>query len=90
MVSGETIRPKDLHLEFGEGVPAGGSESELTLKDVQSLHIQRALTAVNGNVVRAAARLGMTKSTLYNKIRTLGIERYVRRDKDEKGAAASS
>ena len=92
LATGETVRPKDLHLEFEEGMPANGNEAQLTLKEVQRLHIQRALTSEHGNVVRAAARLGMTRSTLYNKIKTLGIDHSNRQEKatPEAGAAASS
>jgi DNA-binding NtrC family response regulator len=73
-------------------MPASDNESNLTLKEVQRLHIQRALAAERGNIVRAAVRLGMTRSTLYNKIKTLGINQSNTQDKggEEKGAAASS
>ena len=97
LASGETIQPKDLHLEFDEGMPAHGDDCKLTLKEIQRLHIQRVLTAEYGNVVRAAASLGMTRSTLYNKIKTLRVEYYHPKGKDKKeedttetGAAAST
>jgi two-component system NtrC family response regulator len=94
LASGETIQSKDLHLEFEEGIPAHGNDCHLTLKEIQRLHIQRALTAEHGNVVRAAVRLGMTRSTLYNKIRTLKVDHYHPKDKEgdapETGAAAST
>jgi DNA-binding NtrC family response regulator len=96
LASGETIQSKDLHLEFDEGMPAQGNDSQLTLKEIQRLHIQRALTAEHGNVVRAAVRLGMTRSTLYNKIKTLRVEYYHPKGKEkeedapETGAAAST
>jgi len=96
LASGETIQSKDLHLEFEEGLPAHGNDSQLTLKEIQRLHIQRVLTAEHGNVVRAAVRLGMTRSTLYNKIKTLRVEHYhpkgkeTEEDAPEAGAAAST
>jgi transcriptional regulator of acetoin/glycerol metabolism len=34
---------------------------------------EKALTAERWNVARAATRLGMTRSSLYNKIKTFGI-----------------
>lgn len=67
----ESIEPSDLHLEFGAATD--NSDSSLTFKEVQMQHIQRALNAENGNILRAAARLGMTRSSLYNKMRTFGI-----------------
>jgi DNA-binding NtrC family response regulator len=96
LASGETIQSRDLHLEFEEGMPVQGGDSQLTLKEMQRLHIQRALTAEHGNVVRAAVRLGMTRSTLYNKIRTLRIDNYHPKEREkeedapETGAAASA
>lgn len=96
LASGEAIQSKDLHLEFDEGMPAQGNDSQLTLKEIQRLHIQRVLTAERGNVVRAAVRLGMTRSTLYNKIKTLRVEYYHPKGKEkeedipEAGAAAST
>jgi DNA-binding NtrC family response regulator len=73
LASGEIIRPKDLHLELHEKASSNGGDSSLTFKEVQRLHIQKALTTERGNVARAAARLGMTRSALYNKMKTFGI-----------------
>jgi len=73
LATGEIVRPADLHLELHEKVSGNGEESSLTFREVQRLHIQKALTAERGNVGRAAARLEMTRSTLYNKMRTFGL-----------------
>jgi len=72
LASGETIRPRDLHLEF-ENAIAGDTGPDLTLSEVQRLHIQKTLDLEHGNVSRAATRLGITRSSLYNKIKTFGI-----------------
>jgi DNA-binding NtrC family response regulator len=72
LATGENIRPRDLHLEFKESVVPDDS-SNLTLHDVQRLHIQKMLDAESGNVARAATRLGVTRSTLYNKLKTFAI-----------------
>ena len=72
LASGETIRPQDLHLEFKGEVEVSG-ESQLTFREIQSMHIQKALDAERGSVARAAVRLGLSKSTLYNKMKTFGI-----------------
>ncbi len=69
----DAIRPGDLHLEFHGKAPVNGEESSLSFREIQQLHIQKALTAESGNVGRAAARLEMTRSTLYNKMKTFGI-----------------
>src|ERR1700678_3894736 len=70
--AGETIRPRDLHLEFKEQA-ATENGPELTLSEVQRQHIQKTLEAERGNVARAASRLGVTRSTLYNKMKTFAI-----------------
>jgi DNA-binding NtrC family response regulator len=70
--AGEIIRPKDLHLAFKGEVTIDG-DSNLTFRELQRLHIQKALNAERGNVARAAVRLGLTRSTLYNKMKTFGI-----------------
>jgi DNA-binding NtrC family response regulator len=72
LASGDTIRPKDLHLEFKAQVAVDG-DSQLTFRELQRVHIQKALDAERGNVARAAVRLGLTRSTLYNKMKTFGI-----------------
>jgi DNA-binding NtrC family response regulator len=68
----EVIRSRDLHLEFVQSAPSD-TGTELTLSEVQRLHIQRTLDAERGNVARAATRLGVTRSTLYNKMKTFAI-----------------
>ena len=68
----DTIQPRDLQLEFKpEEVFEDGSA--LTFKEAQSLHIQKALRAEGGNIARASIRLGMTRSSLYNKLKAFGV-----------------
>lgn len=73
LATSETIRPRDLHLEFKEIITSDNSV-ELTLLEVQRQHIQKILDAEHGNVARAATRLGVTRSTLYGKMKTLAIQ----------------
>jgi len=42
---------------------------DLTLQEAEQIYIAKALKASNNNVVEAAKRLGIGKSTLYNKLR---------------------
>jgi DNA-binding NtrC family response regulator len=72
LATGETIRPRDLHLEFNREVAADDG-LRLTLREAQRMHIQKALDAERGNVARAAVLLGLTRSSLYNKMKTFGI-----------------
>jgi DNA-binding NtrC family response regulator len=79
LASGKTILPKDLQLETEDEPVVNNNDeidSSLTIREVQKLHIERALTAEGGNVGRAASRLGITRSSLYNKINTYGLKRF--------------
>jgi len=72
LAKGDAIEPGDLHLDFSaERVTDNGSA--LTFREAQSLHIRNALRVENGNIARTAIRLGMTRSSLYNKLKTFGI-----------------
>jgi DNA-binding NtrC family response regulator len=74
LATGDTIQPRDLRLEYVSGAPeTNEDESRLTFREMQRLHIQKALTSERWNVARAATRLGMTRSSLYNKIKSFGI-----------------
>jgi len=72
LAQGEVIEPADLHLEFRNDVPAE-TESAVTFREAQIRLIEKALNAEDGNVARAATRLGLTRSSLYNKLKTFGI-----------------
>ena len=76
--SESVIRADMLRFERKEPAePLGGLESDLslTLKDLERRHIERVLLAEDGHVERAAARLGMARSTLYDTLRRLGIRK---------------
>jgi transcriptional regulator with PAS, ATPase and Fis domain len=45
----------------------------LTLAEVENAHIRHVLAAVDGNVTAAAKRLGVARSTLYEKLKKLGL-----------------
>jgi DNA-binding NtrC family response regulator len=74
LATGDMIQPKDLRLEYSTGLPEEApDESRLTFREAQRLHIERALTTERWNVARAATRLGITRSSLYNKIKSFGL-----------------
>jgi DNA-binding NtrC family response regulator len=55
---------------------APGSEAaelDLTLQEVERRHIERVLAAEGGHVERAARRLGIPRSSLYQKLKSLGL-----------------
>ncbi|HEX8439316.1 sigma-54 dependent transcriptional regulator [Archangium sp.] len=48
-------------------------ELDLTLQEVERRHIARVLAAEGGHVERAARRLGIPRSSLYQKLKSLGL-----------------
>jgi DNA-binding NtrC family response regulator len=79
LARGETIRRRDLHLEFRTEV-AMDNGHHLALRDVERLHVQKVLDAQQGTIARAATVLGLSRSSLYNKLKTLGINAIHRRN----------
>ncbi|MGA9567876.1 MAG: sigma-54 dependent transcriptional regulator [Candidatus Korobacteraceae bacterium] len=70
IAEGHTIRPE--HLAFQISPAAKGYSDDIwamSLEQVESMHISKALQAAGGVVDRAAAQLGIAKSTLYSKIK---------------------
>jgi DNA-binding NtrC family response regulator len=80
LARGDTIEPMDLHLDFKAEIVAQ-TDSKLTFREAQSRHIRTALRAECGNIARTATRLGMTRSSLYNKLKTFGISAASYQDK---------
>lgn len=64
---GELLTPGDLRFEAA-GPPAG-PVAGLTLKDLETQHMARILEEEGGSVGRAARRLGIPRSTLYQKLK---------------------
>lgn len=50
-----------------------GNDLDLTLEEVERRHIALVLSDENGRVDRAAVRLGISRSSLYNKVRQYGL-----------------
>ena len=75
MCPGGMIEPRHLPEELR---PAGPSshvlKGAMTLKDLERLHILEALTRNNWNRLATARELGVHKSTLFRKIKSLAIE----------------
>jgi DNA-binding NtrC family response regulator len=71
------LRREDLHFDPG-GLASEGAKGESftgdgTLAEMERAMIDRALEATGGRVAEAAQRLGIPRSTLYQKLKTLGI-----------------
>jgi DNA-binding NtrC family response regulator len=71
LASGSVLEPRDLRFEgsLEDGAASG------TLEDVERQHIERVLREEAGQVERAARRLGIPRSTLYQRIKQFGIAR---------------
>jgi DNA-binding NtrC family response regulator len=67
----QTITDKDLRPLLAQGAPTGRSEVPLALEDMERMAIERAIRLCQGNRTKAAALLGISRDTLYRKIREL-------------------
>jgi len=71
MAQCELVRPSDLGLRIGR--EGAGRIDELSLEDVESLLIKKALARYEGNVSAAADALGLSRSALYRRLRKYGL-----------------
>lgn len=78
MCEGDTIDAADLAItSVSEPVPPPSSEmpSSLSIDDLETWAIRKALKQTNGNVSRASQILGMSRDTLHTKLKKKGIAR---------------
>ncbi len=68
MATSPVLRPPDFRLNASVRRPSPSSNAG-TLKEVEWLHIQRVLAEEEGSVGRAAKRLGIPRSSLYQKLK---------------------
>jgi PAS domain S-box-containing protein len=61
-------------IRHGDEVPAVHSRTGMSLKDMERMHVTLALARNHGNRTAAANELGIHPSTLFRKIKDLGIE----------------
>jgi len=54
--------------------PASVQEDEITLKEIEKMHIEKALDRYNGNRRKAAKALGIGERTLYRKLKEYELE----------------
>jgi len=57
------------------GRPDVGPQGDIALKDYELTALKNAIDAEHGNLTRAAVRLGIAKSTLYEKLKRHGLSR---------------
>ena len=73
LCGGDLIRASDLPLG-GAATDESSSEEFLSLDELERLHIRRVLDGAGGNLSRAADILGVTRTTLYNKLRKYNLD----------------
>jgi DNA-binding NtrC family response regulator len=71
MAQGEEVRASDLGLRAGREATA--RLEDMSLEEVEAFLIQKALTRFNGNVSQAAQALGLSRSSLYRRLKRHGI-----------------
>jgi DNA-binding NtrC family response regulator len=69
----QVLRRKDLRFDDVLGTEAAAYDTDLSLRELERRHIQRVLHKEQGHVESAAKRLGIPRSTLYQKIKQYQI-----------------
>jgi DNA-binding NtrC family response regulator len=71
MSLGATLEPRDLGLQSGREVSR--RLEDMSLEEVEAFLIQRTLAQCDGNVSRAAEKLGLSRSALYRRLQRFGL-----------------
>ena len=73
---GSLIEPQHLppNLRPTSGSASRRTKTGLTLRELESIHISDALRRHDGNRAAAARELGINPSTLFRKLKTLGLD----------------
>jgi DNA-binding NtrC family response regulator len=69
--AGSAIKPADIGLQARDGT--GSRLDEMSLEEVESLLIRKALARHSGNVSHAAEALGLSRGALYRRIEKYGL-----------------
>lgn len=69
--TGSSIKPADIGLQSRDGT--GSRLDEMSLEEVESLLIRKALSRHAGNVSHAAEALGLSRGALYRRIEKYGL-----------------
>jgi len=73
LCSGGTIKPRHLPEDLVSRRPAGQPEGSLSLEALERAHIQQTLARHGGSRQDAAHELGVHRTTLYRKMKKLGL-----------------
>jgi DNA-binding NtrC family response regulator len=69
----QVLGRKDLRFDDASGTEASAPDTDLSLQELERQHIKRVLAKEQGHVESAAKRLGIPRSTLYQKIKQYQI-----------------
>jgi transcriptional regulator of acetoin/glycerol metabolism len=67
------ILPEHLPPELGSDIAAGSFDGRDLLAQTTAEAVRKALAESGGNISTAARRLGVARSTLYRKLRRMGL-----------------
>ncbi|MHC5038726.1 MAG: sigma 54-interacting transcriptional regulator [Planctomycetota bacterium] len=70
-----TLSEKDVSFLSAPRKDGGSEEEILPLREIEARHIRRVLESCGWNKTQAAKRLGIERSTLYDKLKLYGIEK---------------
>jgi DNA-binding NtrC family response regulator len=73
LCEGRVLGRRDLRFEPAPVDDPAAAEAALTLEELERLHIERVLQAERGHVESAARRLGIPRSSLYQRLKRLGL-----------------
>jgi len=75
LAQADQVRSSDLGLRTGRDAVAGGAQrlEDMSLEDVESTLIRKALARYSGNISQAAEALGLSRSALYRRLQKYGI-----------------
>src|SRR5712692_1952686 len=71
MALGASLEPRDLVLQSGREISR--RLEDMSLEEVEAFLIQRTLSQCEGNVSRAADKLGLSRSALYRRLQRFGL-----------------
>jgi len=72
-VDRDVLEPGDLAFEPNSSTRSSSYSPRWTLEQLEHFHIASVFSAENRNVEKTASRLGIAKSTLYQKLKTLNL-----------------